>query len=343
MTIVIDRNIPYLAQQIEHIDKIIQLDSQDITNTNLSSAKVLVIRSVTKVDKSLLENTSVQLVISATSGINHIDSDYLKKNDIGFESCPGANSNAVKEYVLSGIIQLSKETGFRPTTFGIIGYGKTGTLLSHFLAKYNQTVLVCDPFKQVIDKNIQQVPLKQVLSADCISLHVPLHHHKKFGTYNLINLDNIQSCQRKCMVINSSRGEVINPAALCELAKDTNKYLVLDVFPDEKNLSKHNNFDFIGTSTKLNYFTPHIAGYTVEAKKSIASMVVRHIHRHYQLTSKTNGVTSNQQSLPNHNLYSSCNYNFTKKYIDFGELTNTFKSNPNIEHQRIVMALRSEW
>ncbi len=76
------------------------------------NADVLLVRSVTRVDESLLKNSKVGFVGSATSGIDHIDTDYLKKSNISFAHAPGSNARSVAEYVLSSLFATAEYNGF---------------------------------------------------------------------------------------------------------------------------------------------------------------------------------------------------------------------------------------
>ena len=114
------------------------LPGRNITSKTLKDADVLLVRSITNVNQELLEGTKVKFVGSATAGIDHVDIDYLENNNIYFCHAPGSNSNSVAEYVVSGLLNISrqKKINLSGLTIGIIGYGHVGTIVNR-ITSYN--------------------------------------------------------------------------------------------------------------------------------------------------------------------------------------------------------------
>ena len=116
--------------------KFTYVTSKEIDNDLLIDADVLFIRSTTKIDKKLLENSSVKLIGSATAGIDHVDIDYLESSQIRWFYSPGCNSSSVVHYVLSSIGYLKKINVMNEDSIlGIIGCGNVGAKLRLILNK----------------------------------------------------------------------------------------------------------------------------------------------------------------------------------------------------------------
>ena len=124
--IIADENITLLKGILDKKINISYLSNTEITYQELQSAKVLLVRSRNKVNKSLLENSNIKLVGSATIGTDHLDKAYLKKANIHWFSCPGCNSNSVLHYIASTLCLFLEKTKKKSSflTLGIVGYGE---------------------------------------------------------------------------------------------------------------------------------------------------------------------------------------------------------------------------
>ena len=99
LSIIVDEQIAYADKVFSKFGNILLVDGRTIDKEKVKNADILLVRSVTKVAESLLENTKIKFVGSATSGIDHIDTDYLEESNISFSYAPGSNANSVAEYV----------------------------------------------------------------------------------------------------------------------------------------------------------------------------------------------------------------------------------------------------
>ena len=84
LSIIVDDQIAYADKVFSKFGNILLVDGRSIDKEKVKNADILLVRSVTKVDESLLENTKIKFVGSATSGIDHIDTDYLEESNISF-------------------------------------------------------------------------------------------------------------------------------------------------------------------------------------------------------------------------------------------------------------------
>ena len=106
--IVVDEQIPLAEKVFSKFGNIKLVDGRCIDKEKIKDADVLLVRSVTKIDQSLLENSKIKFVGSATSGVDHVDVNYLKKSNISFSYAPSSNANSVAEYVLNSLFEVTR-------------------------------------------------------------------------------------------------------------------------------------------------------------------------------------------------------------------------------------------
>lgn len=261
MKIIADENIPFVQEAFAGFGEVTVVPGRQINRALLHDVDMLLVRSVTRVDEELLGGTPVSFVASATIGLDHIDLPWLKQENIGFAYAPSSNADSVAEYVVSALLHLAMQKGVRPEDLcmGVLGVGNVGSrVFKHALTVGMRTVL-CDPPKKKLTQCELYQPLEVLLSeADVISLHVPLTTETDDATYHMVNAGFIDRIKPGAILINTSRGSVIDEAALASRG-DHLGGLVLDVWEDEP---------LIGESTlkRANIATPHIAGYSFDGK-----------------------------------------------------------------------------
>ena len=135
MTIVCDQHIPFLVEAVRafwpHVH-IYPMESEQITNTSLREADVLVVRTRTHIDEALLHGSRVKMVCTATIGYDHIDTAYCETHGIEWMSCPGCNAQAVCDYIEEAIRDIISADTFKrtPVTIGVVGVGHVGSLVA---------------------------------------------------------------------------------------------------------------------------------------------------------------------------------------------------------------------
>ena len=147
MKIIADENIPCVEQAFASLGEVTLLPGRGMQAADVRDADVLLVRSVTRVDASLLDNSPVRFVGSATIGFDHVDRDYLQERGIGFSTAPGSNATSAAEYVVSVLMVLSAQQGFELSgkTVGIIGCGNVGSRVRQRLTALGMHCLVNDP------------------------------------------------------------------------------------------------------------------------------------------------------------------------------------------------------
>ncbi|MDO9318827.1 MAG: 4-phosphoerythronate dehydrogenase [Gammaproteobacteria bacterium] len=269
LKIVADENIVAVEDLFRQHGDLQLLPGRQICAADVRDADVLLVRSITRVDRALLEGSRVRFVATATSGTDHLDLGYLRAAGIGVAEAAGSNANAVVEYCLSGIAELICRGGFslRGRRAAIIGFGHVGRGLYRRLRELGVDCVVCDPFvAQLVERqgagDVHFCDLETALSASLISLHTPLSRDGEHPTWHLVNEERLDMLAPGTLLINASRGEVVDNAALCRRLGRSNDLLTLwDVWENEPEISR----DLLGL---VGLGTPHIAGYSVEAKRS---------------------------------------------------------------------------
>lgn len=281
MHIVADENIPLLEEFFGDIGSITRVPGRTLSRADLEAADILLVRSITRVDRSLLEGTPVKFVGTATIGTDHVDTHWLAGQGIAFAAAPGCNADAVVEYVISCLVLLGERSGASLTrpTVGIVGCGNVGGRLRSRLERLGFQVSACDPPLEAEGQS-GFVSLDEALSCDVISLHTPLTRDGPYPSYHLLDRERLARLKGHQLLINSGRGAVVdNQALLARLDAEDPPLAILDVWEDEPLFSA-------ALLEKVWLGTPHIAGYSLEGKINGTGMVYQALCRHLGLPTR---------------------------------------------------------
>lgn len=255
--------MPGSEQLFAGFDHVRSFDSSCFQQYALDDIDVLAIRSTINVDQQLLARApNLKLVVTATSGFDHIDTALLDTEGISWAHSGGCNASSVAEYVLSAICN-SWHVGWRAQTanhlsdltVGIVGFGFVGKAVSSLLSACGISWVAFDPFVESASGQ-----WSDIIDCDVISLHTPLTEVGPHATRGMIDADTLNSLSSHQLLINASRGGVIEHSALVDVfAKSNRPFMVFDVWPEEPNYRP----DLV-SQTQL--ATPHIAGHSIEAK-----------------------------------------------------------------------------
>jgi erythronate-4-phosphate dehydrogenase len=268
MKIVADANIPAVEQYFAPFGQVTRVEGRSLQAAQLRAADILLVRSVTRVDAALLAGSAVRFVGTATSGLDHIDRDYLAAAGIGFAGAPGANANSVVEYVLAAIAAVDGQLERLLTggTVGIVGCGAVGRTLAGRLDALGVGYCISDPW---LDQGSvpHAAPLEAVLTADVITLHCELTRRSPYPSYRLLAATELDRLGTGQLLINASRGEVIDEAALlARLSGEQPPVVVLDVWDGEPAIDMR-------LLDRLRLGTAHIAGYSLDGKLAATRML----------------------------------------------------------------------
>ncbi len=266
--IIIDENIAFADKAFNHLGVVETVPGRFISNQLLKDADILIVRSITRVDKYLLKNTNVKFVGTATIGTDHIDWDYLQRNKIAFADAKGCNAFSVAEYIVASLFYLSIKYNFilKDKSIGIVGVGNIGSKVARFAEALEMKILLNDPPLERIGTSGKFVSLNEILKCDIITLHTPLNPSGIDKTLHLINKDNLAALKENTVLINTSRGAVVNNYDLLETIKRKRIITVLDVWENEPEINSE-------LLERTDIATPHIAGYSYEGKANGTIMI----------------------------------------------------------------------
>ena len=267
MRIIADANIPALAETFEQHGSVHRVDGRSITRSDLGDAVVLLVRSLTRVGRQLLEDTGIRFVGTATIGTDHLDIPWLESQGISWASAPGCNADAAAQYTLAMMMLACERLGmdFYRHQVGIIGHGNVGRRLHGLLDALGIPVLASDPPLCEAGRP-GLVSTKKALNQAIISLHVPLTHKGKHATYRMINGEILGDMPDGALLVNSARGDVVDGGALLPELTRGRLHAALDVWPDEPHLDP----ELLAATTVA---SPHVAGYSVDGKLRGTSMI----------------------------------------------------------------------
>lgn len=255
-----------------------QVNGRTLDRTQLDDVDVLLVRSVTRVDKELLAGTPVQFVGTATSGFDHIDREYLAREGIAFACASGSNANSVVEYVLSAIANVGDklEQLLSGGEVGIVGFGHVGKALAARLQALGIRFQVYDPWLDQ-DSIIHAADLGRVLACDIVTLHPELTREHPWPSYHLLGAAELRQMHPEALLINASRGAVVDNRALHDqLLSGAGPLVVLDVWEGEPVISAP-------LLQRVALGTAHIAGYSLDAKLLATRLLGEAVAAHFKL------------------------------------------------------------
>jgi erythronate-4-phosphate dehydrogenase len=269
--IVVDDAIAHAQPAFADLGDVHLLPSIAITPDTLArlDADALVIRSVTRVDAALLDAVPhLRFVGTATAGTDHLDLDALAQREITCASAAGCNAQAVAEWVVAAltVVWHRLPTQISDMPIGLVGFGNVGSRLARLLRALGFEVLACDPPLQRAGTTSEPLVSFDELWQRCgiVSFHVPLILDGPDATLAYVDLETPAAAGPK-LLINTSRGPVIRERAL---DRPDVGAMILDVWDGEPELAWARLDD-----PRLWIASPHVAGYSVEAKLTATRMM----------------------------------------------------------------------
>jgi len=278
--IVADHKIPFLKGAFEGVARVEYLPGGTISRSDLSGADALITRTRTRCDRKLLEGTPVRFIASATIGTDHIDAAYCAEKGIQWANAPGCNAYSVQQYIVSTLLYLAthRSLDLQRQTLGVVGVGNVGSKVARAAEALGMKVLLNDPPRSRTEGPGGFVDLEELLErSDVITLHVPLNREGMDRTWHLVDETFLKQVRRGAILINSSRGEVVDEQALMrEIGRGTLGDTVLDVFENEPRIQAK-------LLPLLILATPHIAGYSLDGKANGTAAAVRAVSSFFGL------------------------------------------------------------
>ena len=286
MKIVVDDKVPFIRETITQIsDNVVYKSGITITPDDIRDADAPIIRTRTRCNEELLKGSKVSFIATATIGYDHLDIEYLKKAHINWTNCPGCNANSVGQYIRSCLLLLEREKGFdlSKTTIGLVGVGHVGQAVLNAIKHLGVKVLLNDPpLKAVLQKTGMPhehfLELKELQDqCNIISFHTPLIMEGLYPTFHLADQQFFHSLKRHPIIINTSRGAVINNHDLLQAINEGKvQDAIIDTWENEPDINKELlHLIYIGT--------PHIAGYSADGKANATRMALTALCNHFHI------------------------------------------------------------
>lgn len=284
------------------VDSIQNLSRNEIIDI-IPQYDILIVRSALKVDKEIIEAGKKLIAIGRLgAGMENIDVDYAQTRGIKVFNSPEGNRSAVGEQAVGMLLMLmnnlkkadaevrqgiwkreeNRGEEIEGKTIGIIGYGNMGGAFARKISGFGANVIAYDKYKSNYGDNyVKEVSMKTVFEkADIVSLHIPLQE----DTFYLVDSNFINSFSKSVIIINTSRGQVVNTNDLIiGLTNGKIKGACLDVlefeglsFDDINNNDGSDVFDRLSKSNKV-ILSPHIAGWTIESEIKLAEVLANKI------------------------------------------------------------------
>lgn len=259
MRFIVDHQHPYLDDLFSSFGTLVRIPGRLISAADVREADVLLIRSVTRVDRALLQGSQLKFIGSLSAGEDHVDLSTCKDLDIPVAFATGCNAEAVAQYVRLCLRALQVNKG----RAAVVGVGQVGSRVARDLKAQGFAVMTCDPLR-VGQAGFIASDLDELCDLDVICLHTPLTHSGPYPTYHLIDEEFMQRQKPGCVIVSAGRGAVVDFAAL----KTAGAHLrwCLDVWENEPVIDP-------AVLAQAAIATPHIAGHTVQSKWNAAQII----------------------------------------------------------------------
>lgn len=272
MKVIVDDKIPFIRGVIEQMaDEVVYVQGRDFTPQLVKDADALIIRTRTRCDSRLLEGSKVRFIATATIGYDHIDTEYCRRAGIEWANAPGCNALSVAQYMHSSLLllQLLRKKNLSGMTMGIVGMGHVGSKVAEVARDMGMNIMANDlPREEEEGKEFFCTISELAEKCDIITFHVPLYMKGPYKTWHLADWDFFRSLCRKPVIVNTSRGEVINTEALLHaIGEGLVSDVIIDVWEHEPNID-------LNLLRKAFIGTPHIAGYSADGKANATRMAL---------------------------------------------------------------------
>ena len=264
---------------------------EDLAN-HIKDSEIVVIRSATKLTKEVLDKAEqLKIIARCGVGIDNVDLDFAKSKNIFVTNAPSANLISVVELTVALIISVSRKLSLADShlkkgewnrseflgyelygkTLGIVGFGKAGRLVADRMKSFGMSIVFYDPYVTDWNGSEESVELDDLLrTADVVSIHVI----KTKDTENLISKDMLDLLKPSSIIVNTSRGGVLDEEYLFELLESEKIFGAgLDVYSNEppENVDRYNGLNLVTT--------PHIGASTNEAQLKAGLETIENIKK----------------------------------------------------------------
>ena len=259
---------------------------------HIKDCEIVVIRSATQLTKEVLDNAEqLKIIARCGVGVDNIDLDSAKSKNIFVTNSPSANLISVVELTVALIISTSRKLSLADLhlknsqwnrseflgyelygkTLGVVGFGKAGRLVAERMKSFGMSIVFYDPYVTDWNGSEESLELDDLLrTADVVTIHVI----KTKDTENLISKDKLDLLKPNSIIVNTSRGGVLDEDYLFELLESEKIFGAgLDVYSNEppENVERYNGLNLVTT--------PHIGASTNEAQLKAGLETVENIKK----------------------------------------------------------------
>ena len=264
---------------------------KDLTD-HIKDSEIVVIRSATKLTKEVLDNAEkLKIIARCGVGVDNVDLEFAKSKNIFVTNSPSANLISVVELTVALIISASRKLSLADAhlkngewnrseflgyelygkTLGIVGFGKAGRLVAERMKSFGMSIVFYDPYVTDWNGSEESLELDDLLrTADVVSIHVI----KTKDTENLISKDKLDLLKQNSIIVNTSRGGVLDEEYLLALLESEKIFGAgLDVYSNEppENVDRYNGLNLVTT--------PHIGASTNEAQLKAGLETIENIKK----------------------------------------------------------------
>ncbi len=276
----------------EHLHPSIRLVTYDPipgwSREQIMQADAVLVRTTNPLNAdSLPEGSSVRFAGTASAGRDHLDEPFLEERGVHVADAKGSNARSVAKYVAVAVLSCCDALDITPAGLkaGIIGAGFTGSATAGLLERIGITCQLHDPPREEREKTASEketgdtgrfrsASLEDVLACDILSHHVPLERSGLHATWHWLDERKIRLAPKR-IVVNASRGGVVDEQAVRAAVRDGHvSRFVCDVWENEPVFTD-------ATAEQAFLATPHIAGYSIEAKRKATEMMCDQLHRFF--------------------------------------------------------------
>lgn len=311
LKIVADSNIPFLKGVFEPYADMIYIDGLNIGRQDVRDADALIIRTRTRCNESLLGDSRISMIATATIGTDHIDFGFCDSRGIEVHNSQGCNAGGVMQYVFSALYGTASRKSIKldHPVMGIIGVGNVGKKIEHLARYLGFDVLRCDPPRAAKEGPEGFCSLEYLLmNSTIVTLHTPLDE----TTRRMADSDFFSLMRPGSFFINAARGEIVDESALMEAIPKLGP-VIIDTWNHEPDINT-------ALMDMVDIATPHIAGYSYQGKLNGTASAVQAVARHF-------GIEELYDFYPEYDEKEHAPVHLDLKGKNQGEITSVFQYN----------------
>ena len=278
--------------------EVYQTTSEEQTQERITNADVIVTNKVVITDTHMQKCTNLKLICVAATGMNNVDLEAAKTNNIEVKNVAGYSTDSVIQHTFSMLFYLMGHSRYydevvkdgtysrspiftdvskpffeiKGKKWGIIGLGSIGRGVANIAKAFGADVYYYSTSGVNRTDDFQRANLDELLkSCDIISIHSPLNEQ----TNNLLDYEQLAMTKDGAIVLNLGRGGIVNEDAAAKIIDEKNISFGLDVLSKEPMRENH---PLLSVKNKENlYITPHIAWTSVEARDKLIALTIENI------------------------------------------------------------------